>query len=492
MSVEIVGIITLAIALIGLFRDPSFIVTAFFCATLFGSAAAFILESVGGLNISPAHFLLGFVTFKLLLDKKILQRIIRAIVPGSPGFWLLLTVLYSLISAYFMPRIFAGETSVYPVRILLGTVRLPLEPAMANLTQSIYFISDFITFVLLCGYAGSLSANKVLGNAALTCVVLNLIFVALDLVTYWTGTSAFLSFIRNATYSVMAEAELFGFKRIVGSFVEASSFAAVTVGYFAFTFRLWLLGVRPALTASLSLLSLTALLFATSATGYVGLAGYMLVCYIQTGLRASQRPITSQMLGLIVGGPFVVLLIAIAIALNADASRYVQNLLDEMLLNKMSTGSGMERSAWNQQAIQTFFDTFGFGAGLGSLRASSFPIVVLASFGIVGTTTFGLFFINLLFSRPTKQLGLTMEEATRQAAKSACIAWLITATASSALTDLGLSFYVFAALSCVQPSLIAEQTILLDQRRHFRPSKKPAALIGASFVRGFSRRFGNS
>jgi hypothetical protein len=357
-----------------------------------------------------------------------------------------------------MPRIFAGQTYVFPVRIFLNTESLPLEPTMANLTQSIYFIADFMTFALLYGYAGSLYANKVIGNAALTCVALNLIFVVLDLATYWTGTSALLSFIRNATYSVMSEAEMFGFKRIVGFFVEASSFAAATLGYFAFTFRLWLLGVRPLLTSSLSFLSLTALIFSTSATGYVGLAGFMLVSYVQTSLRAAQRPLTPQMLGFMVGGPFVVLLVAIAIAMNADASRYVQTLLDEMLLNKMNTASGMERSAWNEVAMQTFFDTFGFGAGLGSLRASSFPIALLASFGLLGTTIFGLFFISLLFSRPAQQNGLTMQEATRQAAKSTCIAWLITATVSSSLTDLGVPFYAFAALACLQPSLIAKQT----------------------------------
>src|SRR5713226_548814 len=101
MTVEIVGIITLAVAFFGLFCDPSFIVTAFFFATLLGSAAAFILESVGGLNISPSHFLLGFVALKLLIDKTILKRTIRAILPGRPGFWLLLTVVYGLVSAYF-------------------------------------------------------------------------------------------------------------------------------------------------------------------------------------------------------------------------------------------------------------------------------------------------------------------------------------------------------------------------------------------------------
>jgi hypothetical protein len=477
MTVEIIGIVTLAVALIGMYCDPWFIVTAFILATQLGSASAFNLQSVG--DISPAHFLLGIVALKLLINKTILQRIIRDIAPGRPGFWLLLAVIYGLASAYFMPRIFAGQTSVFPVRIYFNTVTLPLEPTMANLTQSIYFVADFVAFALMYGYGGSLSGYRVIGNAALACVVLNLLFAALDLGTYLTGTSELMAFIRNANYSVMAEAEMSGLKRIVGSFSEASTFASATLGYFAFTFRLWLLGARPLLTSSLSFLSLAALIFATSTTGYVGLAGFMLFVYVQTCLRAALRPLTPQMLSFMVSVPFVVSLIVIVVALNADSSRYAQNLLDTMILDKMSTASGLERSAWNYQAMVNFFDTFGFGAGLGSLRASSFPIVVLASFGLVGTSIFGMFFINLLFSKPIKQPGLAMEEATRQAAKWTCIAWLITHTVSGALTDLGVSFYALAALACLQPSLIGEKIAVPDRQRRSRPMSLAGAELAS-------------
>jgi hypothetical protein len=479
MTVEIIGIVTLAVAFIGMFCPSWFIVTAFFFATLLGSAAALILESVGGLNISPAHFLLGFVAIKLFIDKTVAPRIIGAVAPGRPGFWLLLAAVYGLLSAYFMPRLFAGQTSVFPVRIYLNTITLPLEPAMSNLTQSIYFVADVVTFALIYGYGGSLSGYRVIGQAALGCIVLNLVFAGADLVTYATRTTELMAFIRNANYSVMAEAEVSGLKRIVGSFVEASMFASVSLGFFAFTFRLWLLGVRPLLTSSLSLLSLIALIFATSTTGYLGLVAFISYVYAQTGVRAALQQVTPQMLGFLVSGPLVVLLIVILIALNAESSRYVQNLLDTLILDKMSTASGLERSAWNYQAMLNFFDTFGFGVGLGSLRASSFPIVVLASFGLVGTSIFGLFFIDLLFSRPIRRPGFGMEDATRQAAKSCCIAWLMAQAIAGALTDLGVSFYAFAALACVRPSSIGVQIAIPDSQGRSRPM----TLAGANLAR---------
>jgi hypothetical protein len=458
MTLEFVGLIAIAVAIMGMFSNPSFIVTAFLCATLLGSAAAFILESVGGLNISPAHFLLLFVAIKLLGDRQVVKNTLRGIEPRRPGFWLLLTVVYALVSAFFMPRVFSGLTSVFPVRILINTVTVPLEPAMSNLTQSIYFIGDFVCFILLYGYAADPAGRRVLGNAALACVVLNLVFVVLDLATYWTGTSDLLAFIRNANYSLMSEAEMSGLKRIVGSFVEASSFASATLGYFAYTFRLYLLGIRPRLTFTLSLLSFSALILSTSTTGYVGVVVYLFICCVQILLLWGRKPLTPQMAAVLFGTPFVFLLIAVAVSLNDASSTYVRDLLDTMVFNKMQTDSGMERSAWNQQAIQNFFDTFGFGAGNGSLRASSFPIAVLGSLGFVGTATFGLFLINILFGKPVNLRPGSFEAANMQAAKSVCIAWLITASTSGALTDLGVPFFAFAAFASVQPRASAEET----------------------------------
>jgi len=54
----------------------------------------------------------------------------------------------------------------------------------------------------------------------------NLTFAGLDLATYFTGTTEVLSFIRNANYAMLVEDQAAGFKRIVGSFPEASSLEA--------------------------------------------------------------------------------------------------------------------------------------------------------------------------------------------------------------------------------------------------------------------------
>jgi hypothetical protein len=463
MTIELIGILTLLVAFLGMYREPEFVVYAFVIATLLGSAAATVLESLGGTNISPAHLLLGVLTIKLVSKPAVLQSSIRETAIGRPCFWLLLTTIYAVLSAYFMPRIFAGQTLIFTIREALAAYGTPLEPNLTNLTQSIYLVADFICFFVLCGYAAERRGRNALGNALLICALLNLIFAALDLVTYATNTTELLAFIRNANYAMfVGDNELAGFKRIVGSFVEASAFGAATVVYFAFASRLWLLGVRPRVTLPISLLSLCALAFSTSTTAYAGLAVFLFVSYVATIFRAMLRPLTRQMTLFVIGGPIVFLMLIVVGALNDAASAYIMDLADTMVLNKLSTGSGIERSTWNRQALQVFFDTYGFGAGNGSLRASSFPLAVLASLGIVGSTLFTFFFVTL-FGQKAGGADDPLDRANRQAAKSACLAGLITATISGALTDLGLLFFIFAALACSRPA--PESAASLASRR---------------------------
>jgi hypothetical protein len=111
----------------------------------------------------------------------------------------------------------------------------------------------------------------------------------------------------------------------------------------------------------------------------------------------------------------------------------------------MSTDSGIERSSWNAQAMQNFIDTFGFGAGNGSVRASSIFFGVLASLGTIGALFFSLFFVKVFFGGNSKLDPI--DEVLRQSARYACLAWFISAATSAAVIDLGLPFFAFAAFT---------------------------------------------
>jgi hypothetical protein len=451
MTVEFVGIAALLIGILSLYYQQSFIVYVFLCATLLGAAAAFVLTDLGGTNISPAHLLLCFLVLRLFHTPEIQENAIRGLSFGRPGSWFLLTVIYSTITAYVMPRIFAGQTMIFAVRAQ-GSLSVPLTPAMSNLTQSIYFIGDLVCFVAIYGFASTRNGHRVLGKAAIACATVNLIFAALDIATYLTNTADLFAPIRNANYSMLNDSEIAGFKRIVGSFTEASAFGAMTLGYFAFTGKLWLLGVYPRLSGFLALLSLMALVFSTSTTAYVGVSVLLFLCYLETLMQALRRPITRYMTVFLVGAPLIGSLSIIAIALNDAYSSYIMSLLDTMVLNKMSTDSGVERSSWNRQAMQNFIDTFGFGAGNGSVRASSILFNIPASLGVVGTLLFGLFLANVFLGRPKGLQFDRVDDGFRQAAKYACLAWFISAATSGAVIDLGLPFFAFAAFACAKPA----------------------------------------
>jgi hypothetical protein len=456
MTIELIGAITLVVGLIGLFAQPNFIVYAFFASTLLGAAAALIVTSLGGTTIQPAHLLLGFLTVKLLADRDIRMRALEAASPGSPGFWLVVTVIYSTVTAFLMPRLFQGQTFAYAVRAQGGENYLaPLVPTTSNLTQSVYFIGDCVCFLVLAGWGASESGRRCLGRAALMCVMLNLIFGFLDLVTYATNTAELLSFIRNSTYSILSDTGSAGFKRIVGSFVEASSFGYWTLGYFAFATTLWLHGIAARLTFALSVLSFLTLLFSTSTTAYVGLGGYLAVQFAIVTGNFLFGQIRREMVIFMVCAPFLFVIVALAISLNDVSSAYFSDLLNTFVLDKMSTSSGVERSRWNSQAIQNFLDTFGFGAGNGSVRASSFPVAVIGSLGILGAASYAMFLLTIWFRR--KQVEPPVVAATQAAARSACLAWLIAATASAGFIDLGLPFFAFAALGCLDSPKVRTQ-----------------------------------
>ena len=115
---------------------------------------------------------------------------------------------------------------------------------------------------------------------------------------------------------------------------------------------------------------------------------------------------------------------------------------------KLDSLSGLERTAWNQQAWTNFLDSRGLGVGLGSARASSFVLVLLSNVGVAGATLFLLFLGCVLFA-PGPPDALTTADtracAVQRAAQHATLAAVIAATVSAVVFDLGLSFYAFAA-----------------------------------------------
>ncbi len=125
-----------------------------------------------------------------------------------------------------------------------------------------------------------------------------------------------------------------------------------------------------------------------------------------------------------------------------------------LLFDKASSQSGIERASWNAAALKNFFDTYGFGAGLGSVRASSFLVAVPANLGLPGVIFFGAFFWQAL-ARAGRDGG--PEADLRVAARNGCLGLLLAAAVSGALVDLGLQFYFLAGLASTGVARVARR-----------------------------------
>jgi hypothetical protein len=125
-------------------------------------------------------------------------------------------------------------------------------------------------------------------------------------------------------------------------------------------------------------------------------------------------------------------------------------MIDQTVFDKLSSDSGVERTRWNEQAMVNFADTDGLGAGVGSVRASSFPIAVLGNIGLPGAVTYGIFLLQLFFGRRGRWQA-PFPAACQGAARWACFTQLVAASVAGSFIDLGLPFFVFAGLACATP-----------------------------------------
>jgi hypothetical protein len=101
----------------------------------------------------------------------------------------------------------------------------------------------------------------------------------------------------------------------------------------------------------------------------------------------------------------------------------VRNYIDLLIFNKSASASGIERESWNTFALQNFFDSYGLGVGLGTVRSSSFPLALLSNVAVPGTV-FYLLFIASAFGR-RRGSPRTFPTDVRLAARNACLGLII-------------------------------------------------------------------
>ena len=453
MSLELIGIITFGVGIFAAFRSTTMALTVMCCAGLLGAASAM---AFGEANITPGHLSLAFLGLAVVIRRNGIGYATLSMQQGRAGILLAALCVWGFASSFLLPRLFAGEIMVFPMNVDRKFINQePLYPAGANFNQAVYFFAAFFIFAFVSSIARTNETLRKAGTALIIAGALNVVIVVFDTATFAVGAVNVLDFIRNADYSQNFAHKFMGVKRVTGSFPEASSFATASVGLFAFNFRLWRGGVRPEWTGPIALFTFFAILFAFSSTGYLALIAYLSVAYARVLMRSdahasfAPRSSTNRIIFISLG-PLTALSAATAIAIKPDLIAPIIETFDQSITSKLGSASGVERSSWNMSGLTNFFQTFGMGAGLGSVRTSSFLVGMLANLGIIGTALFSAFFARLFLESNARHSRLA-DETSRQyvsAARAGCFSILVAAAVSSSTVDLGIHFYVMAGIVC--------------------------------------------
>jgi hypothetical protein len=359
-------------------------------ACFFQGASPVLL--VGGGRISglpPAYLIMMigamYIYIVAYARKKRIERTIEQISPTTKA--LILFTIIGIIGAFVLPRIFEGTG----VRVLSsgenagldGGFPIPLEPKGTNFFQAFYLLCHLIIFVMthLLVKEGAIKREDVL-NGIMVGALISLSLGFYQVIAHyldWPWPSNILN--SNFGHWQWYESTAGGLPRISSTFKEASIFAMHFLG----ALGIFGLGLQKRFFGVLILIGL---ILSTSTTAYFGLVLLFIVWAVLDMPRRAKKTIISAFI--------LLLIIIIAIALDYEVND--GNLIDAMIFDKFEGFSGRQRMNAESMAIDTFYDTFGLGAGVGSMRCSSLITTLLACTGVPGVLSFCFFICFLLQS----------------------------------------------------------------------------------------------
>ena len=450
MSITIFGVIVILVGLALLLGGSMTSMLAFVMVTcLFGGSAAFSLPSLGGSTIPPANLALVFL-------------LLRAIMPGprqmaelgrafSDNIALMIFGFYGSISAFLLPRLFAGAAQVTPLRP--GAVRqlyevAPVHFSSQNITTSVYLLGTAAAG--LCGTIGAARPNseRLIVRVGIVIAILHAALGFLSVAVANTRLNAIIDAFRNGHYAQLDQS-ISGLSRMTGIWPEASGFAAFGGAWLIFMTELWLRGIRPRTTGFAAVFLTSALALSTSSTAYVTLLGYAGVLGLRTLLVPTSIPIRKVLLGIAALLAAAIAALAVVVLLPRMFDE-VTRILNVMIVNKAESSSGHQRFFWALQGLQVFVVSAGFGIGAGSFRSSSLITAILGSMGVIGFASFAVHILRAF--RPLHGSTWLAYEPDERKAVGAAASWtallmLMPASIAAPSPDPGIVWATFAGIA---------------------------------------------
>jgi hypothetical protein len=100
-------------------------------------------------------------------------------------------------------------------------------------------------------------------------------------------------------------------------------------------------------------------------------------------------------------GTLIAIFLVVAVIPDSITGPYFR-LVDILLFQKTDSLSYIDRSHLTQVGIATVWASHGIGAGIGSLRTSSWYVNILASTGFFGVALLAVSLLNIALSRPRR------------------------------------------------------------------------------------------
>ncbi len=416
----------------------------------FGTTAFAALPSLGG-STPLIYTLFAAAIVAGLAFRRHAAREISTVFTQFPAAWIVLILaIYAIVSATVFPRLFLGQTTAFVV-VDGAYVELPLVPVAQNVTQTAYFTLGALVFFAFSVLLLRRANIAYLRQGFFAFIIVNIILAVVDVAGKISGAGDVLLPIRTASYALLTDVIQSGFFRISGGYAEASAFAEAGLVGLAFCYAYWR-AAKSLFAFALCAILLTLLLFSTSSTAYGGLALLSLFPLFSLLLALAKGRFAAEDILIVLLG---ILTAAALLALYLYDPRLFDpfvELIDTMVLNKATSGSGIERAYWNEKSLQAFIDTGGVGIGMGSSRSSSWFISVLAQLGAFGAAAL-LCLLYVIFrgtgrSRPSADAVDSV--ALAEGMRAAVIALLIAISLAGDSADPGIVFFIALAgiLAC--------------------------------------------
>lgn len=406
-----------ALAAYALVGRTSVLPYLFFGSIPFGAFAVVPPEMIAGLTLTPTPMFVLIIILRALGNMAGLRFFAESALSPQRLLLLFLFWLVAIFVTLFMPRLFYGETNIIPMRRLLPTLGIPLEPGTQNFSQLAYLsISVFAVFAF-----ARLLRRPAMQQVTLKAMCLGAALVVLtgflDYASFYIPLDPLLSPFRTASYSLMTDVEIFSGKRVVGLMPEASTYGSLCIIFLGLMYFLRHAMVdrmlRRRVAPTLAVLLLVCLWLSTSSSAYVGLAIFGLVALAEWTWRKSTRFVGSfghRGLGYEFWGALAgIFALGLVIIVNPAMFDPVIDVIDELIFNKVNTSSYEERNMWTAVSWKALLDTWGLGVGMGSTRASNAAVAVFSNTGVLG----GLLYFGFLLHTFVRKLPATADGVSR-------------------------------------------------------------------------------